>query len=164
MTVLTRHDPGCKWARFDGTVDERANILSGEVKPGHSDAAKRFSDTYNLHQAAGTHSGWIAVSLADGSSGDDVYQTRQEAVIFMWPNERWYFYATLAGAGNMTICAAESLLRYQRVMNEINGAHMDRDLPAGGLEVIPRLSLEDQEEQIRAVLGGGGYIPMGYRR
>lgn len=163
MTVLVAHDPGCKWGRFDGTVDERGNILTGEIRPGHSDAAKRFSDTYNLHKAAGTSRGWIAVRYSDGSSNGDVYDTRAEAVAGCWPDENWYFYCTLQQP-SLTVCAAESLLRYKRVMSEIDGAHTDRDAPHGGLEVIPRLAAEDQEAQIRAVRSGRGRIALGYKK
>lgn len=161
VPVITRHDHGCKWARFDGEVDENANILSGEVRPGHSDAAKRFSDAYNLHRAAGTSRGWIAVALADGSSDGEVYETREEAVRWQRHHEQWFFFATLDQA-SMSICAAESLLRYKRVMNKIEAA--DRDAPHGGLEVIPRLAIEDVEAQIRAVRTGQGMVALGHRR
>lgn len=160
--VLTRHDRGCKWSRFDGETDERANIVSGEIRPGHSDAAKRFSDIYNLHKAAGTSRGWIAVALADGSSDLVVYDTRLDAVMHQRHNERRYFYCTLAQP-SMTVCAAESLLRYKRVMHQMEAAHTDRDAPNGGLEVIQRLTTEDQEAQIRAVRSGQGMVAMGYR-
>ena len=66
---LVKHDHGCKWGRFDSTVNEHAEILTGEVRPGHSDTAKRFSDTFNLHHAAGQARGWIAVGYADSNSG-----------------------------------------------------------------------------------------------
>lgn len=165
MTIpnLVKHDPGCKWGRFDGTVDAQANILTGEVKPGHTDAAKRFSDLYNLHRAAGQVRGWIAVKYLDGDSTDTVYESRAEAVSDCWPWEDEYFFCTLQEP-SLTICAAESLLRYKRIMSEIDRSHTDRDAPHGGLEVIPRLTIEDQENQIRAVRSGRGNIPMGYKR
>ena len=163
MTVIVKHDIGCKWARFEGEVDERANILSGGIRPGHSDAAKRFSDVYNLHKAAGLVRGWIAVRYSDGSSNGDVYESRADAVADSWPYEDWYFYATLQQP-SLTICAAESLLRYKRVMSEIDRAHTDRDQPHGGLEVIPRLTAEDTEAQIAAVRSGTGILPMGHKR
>lgn len=161
MTVLVRHDPGCKWGRFDGEVDEKANILSGQVKPGHSDAAKRMSDWYNLAKAAGQVRGWIAVRYSDGSSNGDVYETREDAVADSFPWEDQFFYATLQQP-SMSVCAAESLLRYKRVMSEME--RPDRDLPHGGLEVIPRLAEEDQEAQIQAVRSGKGMIAMGHKR
>lgn len=167
MTIpaLTQHDHGCRWARLGAEAEIDGNgQVTGIRNPGagHSDAAKRFADWYNLHKAAGSH-GWIAVALADGRTDGAVYDTRHAAVAHMWPNERWYFYATLAQP-SMTICAAESVLRYKRIMNEIEGAHTDRDAPHGGLEVIPRLAAEDQEAQLQAVRTGRGHLALGYRR
>ena len=161
MTVLVRHDPGCKWGRFDGTVDEQARILSGGIRPGHSDAAKRFSDVYNLHRAAGTTRGWIAVAYADGSSSGDVYESRAEAVADCWPYEDRCFYATLSEP-SMSVCAAEAILRWRRIMAEMEKP--DRELPHGGLEVIPHADLAGQETQIEAVRTRRGLLAMGHRR
>lgn len=164
MTVLVAHDPGCRWARLgaEAEIDGEGRV-TGVRSPGygHSDAAKRFSDTYNLHRAAGTVSGWIAVAYADGTGGADVYDTRRDAVADHWPNEDRFFYCTLAEP-SMTVCAAESVLRYKRVMSEIE--QPDRDAPGGGLEVIPRLASEDQEAQIRAVRTGRGFLALGRRK
>lgn len=163
--ALTVHDHGCRWARLGAEAEiDAAGQVTGIRNPGagHSDAAKRFSDWYNLHKAAGSR-GWIAVALADGGSDGVVYDTRHAAVAHMFPRERWYFYCSLA-APSMTVCAADSVLRYKRVMNELEGPHTDRDAPHGGLEVIPRLAIEDQEAQIRAVRTGRGHLALGYRR
>jgi hypothetical protein len=161
MTVLVKHDPGCKWGRFDGEVDPEGKILSGEVRPGHSDAAKRFADGYNLHKAAGQVRGWIAVRYRDGSSDGTIYDSREDAVRDCFPWEDQFFYATLTQPP-MSVCAAESLLRYKRVMSEME--RPDRDVPHGGLEVIPRLTAEDHQAQIQAVRSGRGFIPMGHRK
>lgn len=164
MTVLVKHDAGCRWGREGAEAELDANGKVIGVKNtgfGHSDAAKRFSDTFNLHHAAGISSGWIAVRYQDGSGGDDVYDTRDEAVVFMWPNEDWYFYCTLASAPTLSICAAESVLRWKRIMSEAEKA--DRDMPHGGLEVVPFLTEEDREAQIQAVRTGRGLIPMAHR-
>lgn len=164
MTVLVQHDIGCKWSRFNGTVDERANILSGEVTPGHSDAAKRFSDCYNFHRAVGTSRGWIAVRYADGAAELAVYDSRSDAVADCWPWEDEFFYCSLTQP-SMTVCQAESLLRYKRVMSEMDRAHLDRDAPGGGLEVIQRLTVEENDAQIEAVRAGRNVaIPMGIRK
>lgn len=162
--VLVRHDHGCKWARAtDVDIDSEGKVLSAVIGPGHTDAASRFADGYNLHKAAGESRGWIAVALADGRTDGEVYDTRAEAVAHTWPDERWHFYAVLSQP-SMTVCAAESLLRYKRVMNQMDGPHTDRDAPHGGLEVIPRLAIEDAEAQIEAVRAGRGHLAMGYRR
>lgn len=166
MTVLVQHDPGCRWARVgaEAEIDAEGQV-TGVRNPGsgHSDAAKRFSDWYNIHRAAGTRAGWMAVALADGSTDGTVYDTKAAAVAHMFPRERWFFYCHLA-APSMTVCAADSLLRYKRIMNEVEGAHTDRDAPHGGLEIIPRLAVEDQEAQIQAVLTGKGHLALGYRK
>ena len=163
MTVLVRHDPGCKWGREGTTaeIDADGTITGYNVGQGHSDAAKRFSDIFNLHHAAGITSGWIAVRYADGSSGDDVFDTRQDAIETMWPYEDWYFYATLAAAPSMSVCAAASMLRWKRIMSEIEKP--DRDFSHGGLEVIPYLTEEDRAEQEMAVRSGRGLVAMAHR-
>ena len=161
MTVLVKHDPGCKWGRFDGEVDEQANIIEGGFRPGHSDDAKRFADGYNLHKAAGATRGYVGVRYSDGSVTRDVYETREEAVWDLWPYEDWHFYPDLSHAP-MTVCQAESTLRWRRTMAPIEKP--DRELPHGGLEVIPRLAVEDQEAQIQAVRAGRGLLAMGHRR
>lgn len=165
IPALVPHDHGCLWARPGAEADiDGAGQVTGirSRGGGHSDAAKRCADWYNLHKAAGSR-GWIAVALADGGTDGVVYDTRHAAVAHMWPNERWYFYASLA-APSMTVCAAESVLRFKRIMNQIEAGHTDRDAPHGGLEVIPRLSAEDTEAQLQAVRTGRGHVALGYRR
>lgn len=164
-TVLVQHDPGCKWARLgaEAEINEHGRI-TGVRNPGagHSDAAKRFSDTVNLHLAAGTRRGWLALKYADGTGGRDVYATRAEAVEACWPWEDSYFYVTLSGGRHMSVCAAEELVRFKRIMSEIE--RPDRDFAGGGLEVIPRLAVEDAEAQIEAVRTGRGYVAMGHKK
>jgi hypothetical protein len=141
VTVLVSHDPGCKYARPEGG--------------GHSDAAKRLSDTYNLHRAAaGFHArGVFAAALADGTSDGILYDSRADAVRHQHHNEQFYAYIRL-GAPSMTVCAAESVMRFQRHGYELARRHVDReDRAHGGREIIPRLTNEDQERQIRAMRG-----------
>lgn len=164
MTVLVPHDPGCRWARqgAQAVIDEHGRVTGIRVPgSGHSDAAKRFADTYNMHKAAGTHTGWIAVAYADGSGGQVVYDTRAQAVEDCWPYEDRFFYCVLTPP-SMTVCAADSVLRWRRVMSEIEKP--DRDYRGGGLEVIPRLTQEDAEAQIRAVRTGRGFLALGHRK
>jgi hypothetical protein len=164
LTVIVQHDPGCKWARLGAEAEISGDGRVTGVRnagAGHSDAARRFSDTYNLHRAAGTTAGWIAVAYADGSGGQDVYEFRAAAVESLWPYEDRYFYCTLEQP-SMTVCAAESVLRWRRVMSEIETP--DRDYQGGGLEVIPRLANEDQEAQIQAVRTGRGFLALGHKK
>jgi hypothetical protein len=154
MTVLVAHDPGCGWARPGGG--------------GHTDAAKRVCDTYNLHRAAGAAFGIrsnlnkiFACALADGSSDGDLYDTRQDAIRHQHHNEKWYAYLRVERY-LMTICQAESMLRWHREAYEKGLVFTDRDdrlpgtpgLTAADVEVIPRLTVEDQQKQLRALLAG----------
>ena len=164
MAVLVEHDHGCRWARLGAEAriaDDGRVIGVKNAGGGHSDAAKRLADTYGMHKAAGVTRGWIAVSYSDGRGGLTVYDTRAEAVADCWPFEDRFFYCSLAER-RMTVCAAESVLRYRRVMAEME--RPDRDMTGGGLEVIPRLAIEDQEAQIRAVRTGKGAIALGKRK
>jgi hypothetical protein len=163
LTVLVRHDPGCKWGRLGTTaeIDADGTVTGYKVGQGHSDAAKRFSDTFNLHHAAGVTSGWIAVRYSDGSGGDDVFDTREDAVRTCWPYEDWYFYATLASAPTMSVCAAESVLRWKRIMSEAEKP--DRDVAGGGLEVIEYLTAEDRAVAETAARTGRGLLAMARR-
>lgn len=162
--ILVKHDPGCLWARQGAEAEiDASGHVTGVRNPGygHSDAAKRFADTYGLHKIAGMSRGWIAIRYADGTGGLDVYDTREQAIAELWPYEDRYFYCSLAER-SMTVCAAETVLRYRRIMSEIEKP--DRDAPGGGLQVIPRLAAEDQENQIRAVRTGRGHVAMGRRK
>ena len=145
-TVLVRHDAGCRYARLE--------------HGGHSDAAKRLSDTVNLHVCAGIIRGVIAVALADGRSDGTVYPDRASAVAHQHHNEAWYAFIRL-NPSTMSVCAAESVMRFQRQQAEIVRARRgDRN---GGLEVIPRLNMEDLERQLSAMAGRSGMpIALGY--
>lgn len=135
--VITRHDPGCRHAR--------------QWHGGHSDAAKRVSDTYNMHIAAGARRGGvIAVALSDGTSDSTVYDSRAAAVAHQHHNERWYAYIRL-NAPSMSVCEAESVMRWQRQAAKLAPAELGD--PNGGLEVIPRLTQEDRERQLAAMDG-----------
>lgn len=139
MTVLVQHDPGCKFARPDDG--------------GHSDAAKRLSDHYNLHMTClgfGFH-GIFAVNLGDGSSDGERYPDRASAMRFQHGRERNFAYIRLQ-APHMTTCEAESALRWQRQAAVLAPAQIDE--PGGGLEVIPRLTMEGREQQIAAMRFG----------
>jgi hypothetical protein len=114
--------------------------------------AKRVSDTYNMHRAVLGFSakGVIALALADGTSDGTVYDNRESAVAHQRHNERWYAYIKI-NAPSMSICEAESVMRWQRQAAAL--APADRDSRNGGLEVIPRLSVEGQERQLAAMAG-----------
>ncbi len=80
---------------------------------------------------------------------------------FCWPYEDRYFYATLAAAPSMSVCAAASMLRWKRIMSDVEKP--DRDFSHGGLEIIPYLTEEDRAEQEMAVRSGRGLVAMAHR-
>lgn len=148
VPVLVRHDGGCRYARQAGGV--------------HSDAAKRISDHYNLHKAAGAVLGWwLAFKLQDGTHDGEAYPTKAAAVQHQHHNE-WFFTYVKIGMGAMTVCEAESLLYLGRQQMKLKLP--DRDDRYGGLEVIPRLTREDHWRQMEALRTGRGYIGLGYRQ
>lgn len=135
--VLVRHDPGCKFAR--------------ESDGGHSDAAKRLSDTYNFHVTCGARIGQvIAYSLADATSDGTLYDSRADAVNHQRHNEGRRGYVRI-GAGRMTVCEAAAVIRWDRHTAKL--ADAQRGERSGGLEVIPRLTIEGRERQLAAMSG-----------
>lgn len=135
--VLVKHDSGCKFAR--------------ESDGGHSDAAKRLSDTYNLHIVSGASKGSVfAVSLADATSDHVLYESRADAVAHQRHNEGWKAFVRI-GPGHMSVCEAASRLRWERHANEL--AKAQRGERSGGLELIPRLTREGAERQLDAITG-----------
>lgn len=160
VRLLVRHDMGCKFARAsaDFRVDDDGNVTAGEITPGHSDAAKRVSDIYNLHKSAGAPVGhWIAVQLGDGSSDGCAYPDKAAAVWHQHNSESWFAFIKLH-PGSLSVCQAESLLEWQRHANRLRTN--DRDYRRGGLDVIPRLTVEDHYRQM-AALTGRGSLPVG---
>lgn len=138
-TIITVHDQGCRHAREDNG--------------GHSDAAKRLSDTYNLHKTLGMRSGVIAISLNDGSSDDTVYPDRQTAIDHQRHNENWFGYIELIEP-SMSVCQAAAVMRWQRITSRMNTARKGET--DGGLIVIPRLTIEGREAQLHAIHTGRG--------
>lgn len=138
LTILGKHDSGCRYAREEGG--------------GHSEAAARLMDRYNLHKLVGERAGWIQAKFADGDAWDSaVFATRQEAVNHSHHNEQYTAYINLQ-APHMTLCEAASLLRFQAHERKIMRPQVGEK---SGLVVIPRLTIEDQARQLRAMSGHG---------
>ena len=142
MTIPDRHDYGCDWARPGS---------------GHSDAAKRVCDTYNLHRAAGqagagfgansTLNKIFAVALADGASDGELYDTRPEAIRHQHHNEKWFAYLRVERYV-MTVCQAESMLKWHREAYDKGLVFVDRDdARLSSHELIPRMTAEDFRRQ-----------------
>lgn len=115
----------------------------------HSDAAKRIYDTYSLHRLAdpiGNLGRVFAVSIADGTTDNVLYDTRQDAIRHQHHNEWYYDYVRISPT-QMSLCDAELFLSGIRKTYEARKSLMDRDHPKGGLEIIHRLTVEDQLAQ-----------------
>jgi hypothetical protein len=137
--VLVRHDPGCRYARpSDG---------------GHTDAAGRVSDGYNLHLIGSgdlAKGQWIAVALADGSSDGVLYASRKAAVRYQHHNEQYYAYIRIMPT-SMSVCEAEAFLRMHRLAYD-NGFRMtDPEAPGGGHDIVPRITGEEFHAQVDAL-------------
>lgn len=121
----------------------------------HSDAAKRMSDTYNLHQAAAGDVAvgqWFAVRLQDGDSDGELYASKRAAVRHQHHDEAYYAFVRIAPC-SMSPCEAESFLRTNRAAYDAGMRLADPDHRAGGLDLIPRVTVEDQRAQVGALLG-----------
>lgn len=139
LPVIMAHDPGCRYAR--------------EANGGHSDAARRLSDLYNLHRLmTGNRGGIIAVRFSDGQSDGTIYPDRETAMRYQHHNERWYCYVDIGAAVAMTVCEAAAVLRFQAHAAKLAPAERDAK-PGSTLEVIPRLTIADRERQIGAMQG-----------
>lgn len=144
VPVLARHDRGCP--------RENRSPLGW-----HSDAARRVSDTYELHRAAGLTEaigGWFAVALADGASDGVLYEGKRDAAAHQHHHELRYAFIQI-GPWPMSVCAAESFLRTRRAFAGAGIPQADRDHPAGGLDVIRRLTVEDQRSLVGSILSRG---------
>lgn len=120
-----------------------------------SDASKRCADWYQLHRMAdplGNIGKWFAVALSDGSSDGTLYDSRRDCITHQKHNEFYYAYIQIVPS-NMTIGEAEVFLTTQRRMYDVNVRIIDPDLPNGGPEMIPRMSNEDQQSQLRRLFG-----------
>jgi hypothetical protein len=116
---------------------------------GHSDAAKRLYDTYNIHRIAlgnGAIGRWFAAALADGRSDDVLYDNKRDCVIHQHHDEDYYTYIKIIPP-SMKLCDAEVMLKTARNIYNAGMRVADPDDRNGGKDVIKRLSIEDQRNQ-----------------
>jgi hypothetical protein len=143
------HDPGCEYGR------------DSAGPTGHSDAARRVSDTYMLHRIADPGLGSVgkvfAVALADGTSDGQLYDTMADCIRHQRHNAKWYAYLRVGREG-MSICQAASILKMHRDADEAGIKFVDRDDPSYGYELIDRLTVEDHQRMTRA-LAARTWIP-----
>ena len=138
VTALVPHSPNC--------------MRKGR---GHSDAAKRVSDTYRLHktaQGAAALGRFIAVALADGTSDGVLYDTKTDAVRHQHHNEMWFAYVCI-GPHDMAPCEAEEFLATVRLFYDAGIPMQDPR------EVIARSTVEDQRSLVRSIAARGRVRP-----
>jgi hypothetical protein len=123
---------------------------------GHSDAAKRFCDIYNLHKIGAGNASigkWFAVRLSDGSSDDTLYDDKRAAVIHQKHNEQFYAFVKIVPP-SMKVCDAEVMLATHRKMYDAGMRMADPDHKHGGMDLITRLTQSDQLAMARGAVTG----------
>jgi hypothetical protein len=144
------HDPNCDRAR----------------RPpfgGHSDAARRISDTHRLHKAAAGHAAigrWFAAALADGASDGVLYDSKRDAVCHQHHHEQWYAFIAVS-PGDVSPCEAEEFLAINRTLYAKGIRLADPDHASGGRDVVQRATVEDQRSLVRSIASGGRSRPSG---
>lgn len=129
----------------------------------HSDAAKRVSDQYRLHRTAlgmAAVGRWFAVRISDGTSDGVLYDTRRDAVRHQHHNETYYAFIAI-GPYDMDVAEAEEFVSTVRTLYDANIRLTDPDHVAGGREVIPRVTREDQASLMRSIRNKGRTRPGG---
>jgi hypothetical protein len=142
--VLVRHDSHCTRKGFP-----------------HSDAAKKVSDTLNLHWAAalaGEYDSvirkWVVFSLSDGAGGMQMYDSKRDAVRHHKAlDEKLFMYLCLA-PGGMGVCEAELQLRTYRQLYDNGARFADPDHARGGMDFINRIAAEHRVETLRRLREG----------
>ena len=122
-----------------------------------SDAAKRVVDTYSLHQLAlgsDSYGKWFWVNLGDGTSDNELYDSKRDAVRHSRHSEMYNAYVQII-PHTMTLPEAEGFLSAQRKARRAGLTQADPDHKSGGLDLIRRVTKEDQTAQFRALFQKG---------
>jgi hypothetical protein len=128
---------------------------------GHSDAAKRVSDTYRLHRLAAGHAAigqWFAAALADGTTDTVLYESKQAAVRHQHHNEVYFAFVCI-GPHDMNVCEAEEFLALNRMLYDKGIRLTDPDHVKGGREIVQRATVEDQRSLVASIANGGRSRP-----
>ena len=137
-------------------MSNRRKLISKDSQLHISDAARRISDTYNLHRLAdpiGNIGRWFASKLIDGTTDNILYDSRSDAVWHQKHNEQFYMFTQIVPA-TMSEHDSETRLQVARRMQDAGIRMIDRDAPNGGRDMIPRMSTEDQSAQISSMFRG----------
>jgi hypothetical protein len=131
-----------------------------------SDEAKRVSDEYGLHRVADPHGSigrWIACRLTDGTSDHVLYDSKSDAVAHQHHDERFYTFIQL-GPWPMTPVEAQTRLDVDRRMYDAGLRLADKGAKNGGMDMIRRVSQEDQLAQLRSLFRGSRPTNISYRK
>jgi hypothetical protein len=117
---------------------------------GHTDAANRVHDTYNLHRLALGNDAigkWFACALADGRSDNELYDSKYDCVRHQKHNEQFYTFVKIVPP-SMRLCEAEIVLSAARKHYDAGFRLVDPDHKHGGPDLIKRLTMEDVRNQM----------------
>lgn len=117
----------------------------GKLGAGHTDAARRLADQWNLHRVADPHGSigkWIAVRLEDGACDGVLYDSKVAAIHHQKRLEKYYAFVCISVA-TMNYCDAEIYLAVQRRLYDRGFRMTDPDARSGGPDVIKRTTRED---------------------
>lgn len=123
---------------------------SREISPearADADAARRASETVNLHVVAGSIGKWVAIRLADGSSDGIPYDTRKDAIAHQL-YEQQCAYLTVTPDGITPENAARFIL-LNRAIYKAGYRLADPDMPGEPIMPLTR------EQEIAWILGLG---------
>lgn len=123
----------------------------------HSDAAKRVSDTYNLHTSVdryGSIGKWFAAALEDGHSDGTLYDSKHDCIAHQHHNEMYYAYISIKPS-SMSVCDAELFLNINRRLYKAGIRMADPANRKGSPELIKRASVEDMRSLLRSVENKG---------
>lgn len=132
---------------------------------GHSDAARRVADEYNMHRIANPYGSirkWCAFRLEDGTSDHVLYDSKSDCIRHQHNDESRMMFVCIAPA-TMSACDAEILLAMHRRMYENGVRLVDPDDRRGGRDVIRRAAREDMKAQLRTIRSRGAVAPTNLR-
>lgn len=121
----------------------------------YTDHAQRMTDVMNLHAVAKAK-GWAVFALADGTSDNTAYETRDDALRSKRWNRDRYLYLQIPAGGVSDPAEMQACLDYARTLHDM-GARLpdprdfnapDRDFPYHQPPILRR----DWGPQIRALL------------
>jgi hypothetical protein len=91
---------------------------------------------------------WFAATLSEGRSDDVLYGTKRDCVRHQHHDEQYYTFVKIAPC-DMKACEAEVMLRTARNLYDKGMRLADPDHHHGGMDLIKRVSVEDQLAAMR---------------